>query len=231
MSIRVWEDPKLKSSLENITVYNMILQQKDFNIPNLFIPHLINGKDNTIRTIEYIRDRNIPDGIDESTGRYKSKCILGGTKVFLVFDYNNQLKEECLHGKCNISVMDSIASISVQNATSYQINYFFEMSNKIQKYVSNIASYEIKNANAEYQTDRISESTEMEYLTYDDMLRSQIIIPSSIRDILSEAYLVGGNIQEKEISEVNVNGRNMKSTSYVKKWRDGLLTKLQYPDF
>jgi hypothetical protein len=65
MSIRVWEDPKLKSSLENITVYNMILQQKDFNIPNLFIPHLINGKDNTIRTIEYIRDRNIPDGIDE----------------------------------------------------------------------------------------------------------------------------------------------------------------------
>lgn len=227
-------DPAVRHLTSNMTVFEVIKKHNMTNIPDFIIPSLTDDQPANskirirIKTIEEIREHYEDAGHNHNTHTNMKIYHPGRIRFYMVFDYNNRVKPECYTGSCEVAMMDSIAAISIPlpMKDSMSVDYWMELSDPMYKYVHNIQQYTIRNERATYLDNKIEMTQNFEVVPWESMLNSKVwVIPTNIREALSDANLIGGNKTVQKHVEKNKDG--IPETYYEDEWVDGILTKLK----
>ncbi len=206
--------------------------------PQLF-PRILedrNGKIviETIHIVPYICDSTQSE-IDPQTKREVLTKVQkpGYAGVWLVFDWDNKLKPDCLTGKCEVSKVDSIAFIKIAYPcmNDYTIEYFMDLCTPINKYMINARTFNFARNDVAHSFSNITCDTETRLIQYNEMLANpEYAIPADVQEILRKENLIGGVIYARKdgARKIDCTGKYHGSKNIGQIIEKGLLQKIQF---
>lgn len=223
------------------SVFDVLKYPNLAHLDPMLFPKIIkdNGSKIIIKTkeiIPHIKDGEITVNENGEEKKY-SVQLPGHVSLWLVFDWNNEIKMSSLDGECEVSKIDSIVFLKINypNLSDYSIEYVMDLSTPIDKYLESTYDFKVDHG-ASNPNEKIKRIDNNFIVSYDDMIANptKYPIPKKITDTLRFENLIGGVIYDKsggvrEIKEVSVNGIQHKTPLLTYKGREikqGLLNKI-----
>ena len=215
---------------------NMYTSFDIFQYPNLLhldpmlFPPIISKKDGKLQVktiVKHNKTMNASNNISTEKSDFLS--------LWLIFDWENELKKECVFGECELSKLDTVIYIRIYDESflsdnAYKIEYIIDMAADIYKYIIENKQYMY---NKEKERDRVSIIRDINIIPLEDFL-NKFIIPYKLQNFISKNFLIGGRVRisnngiisKKILSENDVQLKEPKDIPIIEEYIEGFLPKL-----